>query len=33
LAADDPVAAWLERMLDLYGGLARKAPIGWRGAD
>ena len=33
LAADDPVAAWRERMLDLYGGLARKAAIGWRGAD
>ena len=25
LADDDPVAAWLERMLDLYGGLARGA--------
>ncbi|HEY8289374.1 MAG TPA: glutathione S-transferase family protein [Acetobacteraceae bacterium] len=25
LAYDDPVAAWLERMLDLYGGLARGA--------
>jgi glutathione S-transferase len=24
LAADDPVAAWRGRMLDLYGGLARK---------
>ena len=26
LEADDPVHAWRERMLDLYGGLARKAP-------
>jgi glutathione S-transferase len=26
LAADDPVFAWRGRMLDLYGGLARKAP-------
>jgi glutathione S-transferase len=26
LAADDPVAAWRERMLDLYGGLARSNP-------
>lgn len=25
LAADDPVAAWRERMLDLYGGLGRNA--------
>jgi glutathione S-transferase len=25
LAADDPVAAWRRRMLDLYGGLAGKA--------
>ena len=25
LAADDPVAAWQERMLDLYGGLGRAA--------
>lgn len=25
LAADDPVHAWRERMLDLYGGLGRKA--------
>ncbi len=23
LAADDPIAAWVERMLDAYGGLAR----------
>ena len=26
LAADDPIAAWRERMLDLFGGLARKSP-------
>ena len=26
LAADDPVYAWRGRMLDLYGGLARKSP-------
>ena len=26
LAADDPVVAWRGRMLDLYGGLARKSP-------
>jgi glutathione S-transferase len=26
LAADDPVRAWRGRMLDLHGGLARKAP-------
>jgi glutathione S-transferase len=26
LAADTPVAAWRERMLDLFGGLARKSP-------
>jgi glutathione S-transferase len=26
LAQDDPIAAWRERMLDLFGGLARKAP-------
>src|SRR5438445_154750 len=26
LAADDPVAAWRGRMLDLFGGLARSAP-------
>lgn len=25
LAADDPVAAWRERMLDLFGGLGRRA--------
>lgn len=25
LAADDPIAAWRRRMLDLYGGLAAKA--------
>jgi glutathione S-transferase len=25
LAADDPVTAWFERMLDLYGGLGRAA--------
>ena len=26
LAADDPIAAWRERMLDLFDGLARRAP-------
>jgi glutathione S-transferase len=26
LAADDPIAAWRGRLLDLYGGLARKSP-------
>lgn len=26
LAADDPIYAWRERMLDLFGGLARNAP-------
>lgn len=26
LEADDPVHAWMERMLDLFGGLARKVP-------
>lgn len=26
LAADDPIAAWRARMLDLFGGLARKSP-------
>jgi glutathione S-transferase len=26
LAADDPVLAWQERVLDLYGGLGRAAP-------
>ena len=26
LADDDPVRAWQERMLDLYGGLGRSAP-------
>lgn len=26
LAADDPVAAWVERCLDLYDGLARQVP-------
>jgi glutathione S-transferase len=26
LAADDPVVAWQERALDLYGGLGRSAP-------
>ncbi|HYZ34137.1 MAG TPA: glutathione S-transferase family protein [Crenalkalicoccus sp.] len=30
LAADDPVAEWRERMLDLHDGLARRAPA--RGA-
>ncbi|AOU92694.1 glutathione S-transferase family protein [Achromobacter ruhlandii] len=27
LAADDPVAAWRERLLDAHGGLARQAPV------
>ncbi|WP_198373173.1 glutathione S-transferase family protein [Roseomonas rosulenta] len=26
LAADDPVYAWRERMLDLFGGMARRTP-------
>ena len=26
LAADDPIKAWRSRMLDLFGGLARRAP-------
>jgi glutathione S-transferase len=26
LAADDPIAAWRQRMLDLFGGLARNRP-------
>lgn len=26
LAADDPIAAWRGRILDLYGGLARRSP-------
>lgn len=26
LAADDPLASWMERMLDLYDGLGRAAP-------
>jgi len=26
LAADDPVAGWVQRCLDLHGGLARKVP-------
>jgi glutathione S-transferase len=26
LAPDDPVAGWFERMLDLYGGVARQQP-------
>ena len=26
LAADDPIAAWRGRLLDLFGGLARKSP-------
>jgi glutathione S-transferase len=26
LAADDPVAAWRDRLLDAFGGLARQAP-------
>jgi glutathione S-transferase len=26
LAADDPVRTWRQRMLDLFGGLARRAP-------
>jgi glutathione S-transferase len=28
LEADDPIAAWRERMLDLFGGLARRNPRG-----
>jgi glutathione S-transferase len=26
LAADDPIAAWRGRMLDLFGGMARRSP-------
>jgi hypothetical protein len=26
LAADDPVRIWRSRMLDLFGGLARRGP-------
>jgi hypothetical protein len=26
LASDDPIFSWRERMLDAFGGLARKAP-------
>jgi hypothetical protein len=26
LAADEPIAAWRSRMLDAFGGLARKTP-------
>jgi glutathione S-transferase len=26
LEDDDPVAAWFERLLDLYGGLGARAP-------
>ncbi|KAI9021976.1 putative beta etherase [Hyaloraphidium curvatum] len=29
LKEDDPLAAWFERMLDLYGGLGRNAPV-WK---
>jgi glutathione S-transferase len=29
LAPDDPIAAWRERMLDLFDGLGRKAPTAW----
>lgn len=29
LAADDPVATWMERLLDLYGGLGRSARTAW----
>jgi hypothetical protein len=28
LAADDPVHAWRERLLDAFGGMARAAPTG-----
>ena len=28
LAADDPVHAWRERLLDAFDGLARRAPVG-----
>ena len=27
LAADDPLAAWRDRMLDLNGGFARNTPV------
>jgi glutathione S-transferase len=30
LGADDPIAAWRERMLDLFDGLGRKAPTSWQ---
>jgi glutathione S-transferase len=29
LAEGDPIAAWFERILDLFGGLARAAPSEW----
>jgi len=29
LAEDDPLYAWFQRMLDLFGGMARKAPHEW----
>jgi glutathione S-transferase len=33
LGADDPIAAWRERMLDLFDGLGRKAPISRKDRD
>ena len=33
LAPDDPIAAWRERMLDQFDGLARKAPTSWQSPD
>ena len=29
LAGDDPLAGWLEKLLDLHGGLGRAAPARW----
>jgi glutathione S-transferase len=33
LAADDPLRPWQDRMLDLYGGVGRAAPLGGAGAS
>lgn len=33
LAVDDPVSAWRDRLLDLFEGLARRAPCQGRGGD
>jgi glutathione S-transferase len=33
LATDDPIAAWRERMLDLFDGLGRKASTAWQGTN